>query len=249
MPHGTSFGPLLNHTRLQNAAFFQMRAVEAVKNNLSVERKPWGKGGEVRDGEGHVKGEDQPIHNCLNPTLPTLADLSKEEIKEVSEKLDDVAENESLISLHCNLTRLLKRKEYLLSTLETLKEIEGRTSVEVLTSDEYVHHKNWVVTNLTVTNRYLTVGIGLLQRLYSRLYTGTSPNDLTDAEAKGVVKALLEKRLIKSWTVPMDERVASASMDVYVNAFLEVEMDGGGDVDREKGEKEKVSRFAGYFFA
>lgn len=148
-----------------------MRAVEAVKNNLSVERKPWGKGGEVRDGEGHVKGEDQPIQSCLNPTLPTLADLSKEEIKEVSEKLDDVAENESLISLHCNLTRLLKRKEYLLSTLETLKEIEGRTSVEVLTSDEYVHHKNWVVTNLTVTNRYLTVGIGLLQRLYSRLYT------------------------------------------------------------------------------
>ncbi|GMH58835.1 hypothetical protein TrRE_jg834, partial [Triparma retinervis] len=36
VPYGTSYGPLLNHTRMQDAAFFEVEAVEAVTQNTAA---------------------------------------------------------------------------------------------------------------------------------------------------------------------------------------------------------------------
>ena len=146
IPHGTSQGPLLNHTRLQNAAFYKIKAIEEVKkydekvkfydSRMSSRYVSESERSKRELGDDSAQ-EDQSVAVANSTSsLATLDSLSTNKVREVSRKLDDMAENESLISLHSNLGKLLQRKEYLLGTLETLKSIESEIPPEILATDE-----------------------------------------------------------------------------------------------------------------
>jgi len=90
--------------------------------------------------------------------------------------------------------------------------------------------------------------MGLLQTLYSELYAGKTPHDLSDSEACGVVKVLLEKKLSDGIGVSRDDKNSvAAAKDIYMNALVEIELEEGTgkqeDGEEVLDEDEEVEKF------
>lgn len=165
--------------------------------------------------------------------------MNAQDAIEVSSRLDMAAENESLISIQCWLEYILRRKDILLTALEAISAEDS-----IAQSESLVQHKQWLLKNLSVNNHVLSIAMGLLQDIYSAMYSGRTPNDFTQSEKESAIKVIIEKQITDEMSADReDANVQHVAKQVYADSRLRVDLSAvGSDVTPGKEESKSSSR-------